>query len=146
MAKHDLIDELVDGCLMSRARRLARVVTAIYEDELRDFDIKPSQLNLLVAVAKAGPVRRIDIGRATDIDPSTLTRNLSVMLANGWIKEGVEGDDGRGNPICITPNGRSLIQRVGPSWRKAQQRTRKLLGDYRAGVLLGMFDASSGMN
>src|SRR5262245_52276634 len=103
MAKHDIVDEVVDGCLMARARRLARIVTAVYEDELRDFDIKPSQLNLLVAVAKSGPIRRIDLGRATDLDPSTLTRNLAVMLANGWVREASEGEDGRGNPVVITP-------------------------------------------
>lgn len=129
---------------MSRARRLARVLTAIYEDELRAFDIKPSQLNLLVAVAKFGPVRRIDLGRATDLDPSTLTRNLAVMQANGWIRDSVEGEDGRGNPVAITPKGRALIERVGPAWRKAQQRTRKLLGGDRAAALLGMFSDPAG--
>jgi DNA-binding MarR family transcriptional regulator len=142
MAKHDVVEEVVDGCLMSRARQLARVVTSIYEDELREFEIKPSQFNLLVAVAKAGPVRRIELGRTTDLDPSTLTRNLAVMMANGWIKEVVEGDDGRGNPLCIAPKGRDLIERVVPRWRSAQQRTRKLLGDDRANALLRMLDSA----
>ncbi len=145
MAKRDIVDEVADGCLMARARQVARVVTAIYDDELRDFEIKPSQLSLLVVVAKAGPIRRVDIGRVTDLDPSTLTRNLSVMLANSWIKEVVEGDDGRGNPVCITPKGQSLIERVGPAWRKAQQRTRKLLGNDRADALLSVFSVPSAM-
>ena len=145
MTKHDIVDEVVDGCLMARARQLARVVTAIYDDELRDFEIKPSQLSLLVVVAKAGPIRRIDIGRAADLDPSTLTRNLSVMLANGWIKEVVEGDDRRGNPVSITPKGKNLIERVAPAWRKAQQRARKLLGNDRAEALLRMFSVPGGM-
>jgi DNA-binding MarR family transcriptional regulator len=145
MTKHDIVDEVVDGCLMARARQLARVVTAIYDDELRDFEIKPSQLSLLVVVAKAGPIRRIDIGRTADLDPSTLTRNLSVMLANGWIKEVVEGDDRRGNPVSITPKGKNLIERVAPAWRKAQQRARKLLGNDRAEALLRMFSVPGGM-
>lgn len=140
MARHDIVDEVVEGCLMSRARRLARVLTAVYEDELRPFDIKPSQLNLIVAVAKAGPIRRIDLGRVTDLDPSTLTRNLAIMQSNGWIRDAIEGDDGRGNPVAITPKGRALIERVGPAWRKAQGRARKLLGEDRAGALLGMFE------
>lgn len=145
MTKHDIVDEVVDGCLMARARQLARVVTAIYDDELRDFEVKPSQLSLLVVVAKAGPIRRIDIGRAANLDPSTLTRNLSVMLANGWIKEVVEGDDRRGNPVSITPKGKNLIERVAPAWRKAQQRARKLLGDDRAEALLSMVNAPGAM-
>lgn len=145
MTKHDIVDEVVDGCLMARARQLARVVTAIYDDELRDFEVKPSQLSLLVVVAKAGPIRRIDIGRAADLDPSTLTRNLSVMLANGWIKEVVEGDDRRGNPVSITPKGKNLIERVAPAWRKAQQRARKLLGNDQADALLSMVNAPGAM-
>jgi DNA-binding MarR family transcriptional regulator len=134
-----LIDEISGQCLLGRVRRLSRVVTSIYEEELRAFGLKPSQFNLLVLIARAGPVRRIDIGRLADLDPSTLTRNLAPLLSEGWIAEVIEGEDGRGNPLAITDKGLSLIASTGGAWRRAQRRAHKTLGDDGAGLLLDLF-------
>lgn len=140
MVKRDVVDNIACNCLLSATRRLGRIITAIYEDELRPFHVRASQFNLLVVVAKAGLVRRTDVGRYADIDPSTLTRNLAVMLSNGWIEEVIAGDDGRGNPIRITAKGRRLIESVAPGWRRAQQRAMKLLGEARVAALISLFD------
>ncbi|MFY4728606.1 MarR family winged helix-turn-helix transcriptional regulator [Nitrospira sp. BLG_2] len=125
----DNIEQIVCECLLSRARILNRVLTGIYDDELRSYGLKATQLNLLVLVARVGPVRRIDIGKRLHLDPSTLTRNLKIMLANGWIDELIDGEDGRGSPLKITSKGRDLLNQIVPSWRKAQDRARKLIGD-----------------
>jgi DNA-binding MarR family transcriptional regulator len=131
-----IIDHMACECLLGRARVLNRVLTGIYDDELRPFGLKATQLNLLVVVAKVGPIRRIDIGKLLHLDPSTLTRNLKVMLTNGWIEEIADGEDGRGLPLQATAQGRDLLNRIGPAWRKAQDRTQKLIGDDGARLLL----------
>ncbi len=130
-----LIDQMVGECLLSRTRMLNRVVTGIYDDELRSFGLKATQLNLIVLLAKVGPIRRIDIGKHLHLDPSTLTRNLRVMLTNGWIEEIADGEDGRGLPLQATVQGRDLVNQVGPAWRKAQDRVQKLIGDSGATLL-----------
>ena len=132
---NDIIDQIGCECLLSRTRILNRVVTGIYDDELRSFGLKATQLNLLVAVARVGPVRRIDIGKRLHLDPSTLTRNLKIMLTNGWIEEIIDGEDGRGSPLQVTTKGRDLLHQIVPSWRKAQDRTQKLIGDNGATLL-----------
>ena len=124
-----LIDQIAGECLLMRVRKLDRVLTSIYDAELRPFGLKATQTNLLVLVAKVGPVRRIDIGKRLHLDPSTLTRNLKIMLTNGWIDELIDGEDGRGSPLKITSKGRDLLNQIVPSWRKAQDRARKLIGD-----------------
>ena len=126
---NSLIDQIACDCLLARARKLDRVLTRIYDAELHPFGLKASQLNLMVLVAKAGPIRRIEIGKCLYLDPSTLTRNLKIMLTNGWIQEVDDGEDGRGLPVQITAQGRDLLNQIGPSWRKAQTRTEKFLGD-----------------
>jgi len=131
----DTIEQIGCECLLSRARILNRVLTGIYDDELRSFGLKATQLNLLVAVARIGLVRRIDIGKRLHLDPSTLTRNLKIMLTNGWIEEIINGEDGRGSPLQVTAKGRALLNQIGPSWRKAQDRTQKLIGDDGATLL-----------
>jgi DNA-binding MarR family transcriptional regulator len=125
---NDIIDQIAQECLLMRVRKLDRVLTGIYDAELRPFGLKASQTNLLVLVAKAGPIRRIEIGKRLRLDPSTLTRNLKIMLTNGWIQEIADGEDGRGLPVQITVQGRALLNQIGPSWRKAQTRTEKFLG------------------
>ena len=124
----DIIDRIAGECLLRRARILNRVLMGIYDHELRPFGLKATQLNLLVAVAKVGPVRRIEIGKRLHLDPSTLTRNLKIMLTNGWIQEIADGEDGRGLPVQITAQGRDLLNQIGPSWRKAQIAQKSLLG------------------
>ena len=50
-------EEISRECVMSRWRMTNRVLSAIYDEELRPFGLKSSQLSLLVAVTKAGPAR-----------------------------------------------------------------------------------------
>ena len=123
-----LIDQIAAECLLMRVRKLDRVLTSIYDAELRPFGLKATQTNLLVLVAKAGPIRRMEIGKRLSLDPSTLTRNLKIMLTNGWIQEIEDGEDGRGLPVQITTQGRALLNQIGPAWRKAQARTETFLG------------------
>lgn len=133
---HDLVNEIACQCLMGRARLLSRILTNIYDEELRPLGLKASQLNLLVVVAQAGPIRRIEIGRMIHLDPSTLTRNLQVMLSNGWIREVALEQDGRGMALQATGKGQELLKNVLPAWRKAQKRARKVLGKEGPELLL----------
>ena len=97
------------------------MLTGIYDDALRPFGIKASQLNLLVVVVQMGPIRRAEIGKLIHLDPSTLTRNLQVMLTNGWIEDMVDGEDGRGLPLQATAKGRICLKSLGPAWNGAQR-------------------------
>jgi DNA-binding MarR family transcriptional regulator len=101
-----IVDQISGECLLGHWRRMNRVLSGIYEAEMRDWGLKSSQLNLLVAVAKAGPVRRIDLGKRLHLDPSTLTRNLKIMLKQGWIEETPDEEDQRSARLKITPKGR----------------------------------------
>lgn len=142
MRQPELVDEIATGCLMGRARLVSRVLTAIYDDALRPFGLKASQLNLLVVVAQLGPIRRANLAKILYLDHSTLTRNLQVMLANSWVEEVVDGEDGRGLPLRVTARGRTLLGKVGEAWKTAQRRARRLLGDKGASLLL---DVSAGL-
>ena len=121
-------DEIARECVMTRWRMTNRVLSASYDEELRPFRVKSSQLSLLVAVTKAGPVRRIELGRLLSLDPSTLTRNLAVMLKHSWIEEVPDDGDQRGAPLQTTATGRRLLERIAPAWHRAQARAKKMLG------------------
>src|ERR1043166_5313716 len=88
MSRPSIADRIASECVMSRWRMTNRVLAGIYDEEFRPFGLKSPQLSLLVAISKAGPVRRTRLGELLSLDPSTLTRNLQVMLRQGGIGEG----------------------------------------------------------
>jgi DNA-binding MarR family transcriptional regulator len=133
-----IVDQISSECLLGHWRKVNRVLSGIYEAEMRDWGLKSSQLNLLVAVAKAGPVRRIDLGKRLHLDPSTLTRNLQVMLKQGWIEERPDQEDQRSARLKITAKGRKLLESIAPAWKRAQARARQMLGNEGAALVLGL--------
>lgn len=134
-----LVGEIAQGCLLTRTRRISRVVTAIYDEALRPFGVNAPQFSLLILIAKLNGASRAEIGRANHQERSTLTRNLALLLAEGWIEE-VVPKGGRGRPILITDEGREVLMSAGGAWRSAQAKARQLLGDEGASAIIGVAD------
>lgn len=132
-----LIDEMAANCLVTRARLVARVTTGIYDDAFRPFGINSPQFILLVIIAKVGPVTRSALGRFHRQDRSTLSRNLQIMLQEGWIREETVGE-GRGRPLVATAAGLDLLGRIEPAWRAGQLRTAGMLGNVGGDVMLAV--------
>jgi len=123
-----MIDEIASECVAVRLRMLNRVVTNIYDDALRPLDLKVSQMNILVATAKMGTARPVDVCDHLHLDVSTLSRNVERMKARGWL-EVVPDEDGRSQPFRLTTQGRKLLEKAIPAWSEAQQQVKKFLGD-----------------
>jgi len=121
------IDAIANECLAVRIRLLNRTVTNIFDDALRPLGVKVSQLNVLVVVAKCGPVSPGQVCSLLNLEKSTLSRNVDRMQARGWLKLS-EGDSARRQIIEIAPAGRRLIEKVLPFWKEAQAKTENLLG------------------
>jgi DNA-binding MarR family transcriptional regulator len=136
--EQDIVERISSGCLLGQWRKVNRLLTGIYEAEMRSSGMKSSQLSLLVAVAKAGPVRRIDLGKRLHLDPSTLTRNLQVMLKQGWIEEKPDAHDQRSAQLKVTGKGRRLLESIAPAWKRAQARAKQMLGNDGAAFVLGL--------
>lgn len=127
-AAQAMIDKVASECVAVRLRMLNRVVTNIYDDALRLLDLKVSQMNILVATAKLGTARPVDVCEHLHLDVSTLSRNVERMKARGWL-EVVPDEDGRSQPFRLTPQGRKLLEKAIPHWSEAQQQVKKALGD-----------------
>src|SRR5881275_459071 len=123
-----MIDKVASECVAVRLRMLNRVVTNIYDDALRSLDLKVSQMNILVAAAKMGTARPIEVCEHLHLDVSTLSRNVERMKARGWL-EVVPDEDGRSQPFQLTQQGRKLLEKAIPAWTEAQQQVTQALGD-----------------
>jgi DNA-binding MarR family transcriptional regulator len=122
-----IVDEVTRHCLMTRSRRISRVVTSLFEQELRPFGVSPSQFSLLVLIAGMGGASRAEIGRANHQERSTSTRNLQLVLDQGWAEE-IIPEKGRSRPIVISKAGSDLLAEAMPAWRTAQAKAMQLLG------------------
>ena len=123
-----MIDQVARECIAGRLRMLNRVITNIYDDALRSLDLKVSQMSILVAAAKMGTARRIEVCEHLHLDVSTLSRNVERMKARGWL-EVVPDEDGRSQPFRLTRQGRKLLEKAVPAWNEAQQQVKKAFGD-----------------
>jgi DNA-binding MarR family transcriptional regulator len=123
-----LAEEAVGGCLATRLRLAARVVTRAYDDALRPFGLTVAQMSLLAVAADRGVLRQAEVVARLQLDDSTLSRNLKRMRNNGWLEEVVEAD-ARANTHRLTEAGMALFERAMPAWRAAQRRAHELLGE-----------------
>lgn len=128
------VDTIAGQCLVVRLRLLNRVVTNLYDTALRPLGLKASQLNILVATGKLGVARPARVCEILKLDPSTLSRNVERMRAQGWI-EVVSEEDARVQPFRLTPQGKRLIDKAFPAWKEAQRQAAKLLGSEGIAVL-----------
>lgn len=131
--------EMAACCLASRLRLLNRVVTNLYDDALRPHGIRVSQMNILVVIALAGPLRAVDVARRLHLDTSTLSRDLERLIKHGWVRS--SPGKGRALRLEITAAGRQLLGKVREDWRAAQRQARKLLSPEAAEAIAGAVDA-----
>lgn len=135
-----IIGEITPSCLLTRVRRVSRVVTSIFDQELRRFNVNASQFSMLVLIARLGSASRAEISRANHQERSTSTRNLNILLSEGWAEEVEHQKNGRRIPITLSQAGRDLLTAAMPAWRSAQAETRRLLGEEGADAMVMLAD------
>jgi DNA-binding MarR family transcriptional regulator len=130
----DVIADISSTCVLMRTRLISRVITGIYDEELRPIGIGSALFTLLVVIYQMEPATRAKIGRFLHLDRSTLTRNLKVILSEGWAEEvryqtdARSRPDGRSRPIVLTKAGKDLLREAEPASRAAEAQAKALLG------------------
>jgi DNA-binding MarR family transcriptional regulator len=106
-------------CACASARQVARVLTQLYDHQLRQSGLEAPQFGLLMTLDQQGPCSQADLGRRYALDKTTVSRNLKVLERRKWIEASV-GDDRRERQFRLTVAGRSRLAQAKPEWRKAQ--------------------------
>jgi DNA-binding MarR family transcriptional regulator len=105
-------------------------VTDYYDRALRPSGVTATQVSLLGAIAMTGPAPIQRLAEALDLDHTTLTRNLKLLDAAGWIAVR-PGADRRERMIALSPAGESVLARALPYWQAAQRRIQERFGPDR---------------
>src|SRR6266403_3844821 len=114
-------------CACQSLRRLTRLVTRIYDQELRKADIEITQFGLLTALGIVGEANQKTLSAGFAMDSTTLTRTLALLRKQGWIHVR-PGKDRRERVFRLTEAGKRQIAMAQPHWQSAERRLRKTLG------------------
>ncbi len=131
------VDRMARECVGNQLRLANRVVTGIYDRELRPLKLTASQLVILALTAKQGQVRPVELGKTLHMDASTVSRNVERMRARGWLAQ-VPGDDERSRPFQLTAVGKQILGDASVAWERAQAKTVALVGSEGVALLRSM--------
>ena len=126
-AEHPTADLIASECLAVRVRLLSRTITGIYDEALRPLGLTVGQMNILVVVAKRGPVSPGEVARRLNMEKSTVSRNIDRMAKRGWLTVS-ESVSARKQTLTLNRRGRTLLERSLPLWKEAQRRATAVLG------------------
>ena len=115
-------------CACQNLRRLTRVITRIYDQELRKAGLEITQFGLLTALAKTGEANQKRLSAGFAMDSTTLTRTLGLLLKQGWVQV-KQGRDRRERLFSLTRAGKRQMMEAQPYWELAEQKLRQELGD-----------------
>lgn len=95
---------------------------ASLRDEMADLGLSTPKMRALAVLSVVeGPLIR-ELAIYTVVDPSTLSRSLDQLQADGLIRREVDSADSRAVRVFITDAGRSTFETLWPHMAKAQAR------------------------
>jgi DNA-binding MarR family transcriptional regulator len=115
-------------CACQNLRRLNRILTRIYDQELKSAGLEITQFGLLTALATVGEANQKRLSAGFAMDSTTLTRTLGLLLKQGWVRV-KQGKDRRERLFRLTEEGKRQLAMAQPHWERAESRLRKQLGD-----------------
>jgi DNA-binding MarR family transcriptional regulator len=134
--------KIAEECPAVRSRRMSRLLTRVFDAELRALGIQTSQLSVLVAVAMFGEAGA-RIGPLADrlvLERTTLTRNIRPIEKAGLIRVSRSPGDARVRIVTLTRAGERQIEAAYPLWERAHHSARRHFGAGRMDALGARID------
>src|SRR5258708_2179500 len=95
-------------CACQNLRRLTRILTRIYDQELRKAGLEVTQFGVLTALSQTGETNQKRLSAGLAMDSTTLTRTLALIRKQGWVRVR-RGEDRRERLVGLTPGGKAQV-------------------------------------
>jgi DNA-binding MarR family transcriptional regulator len=114
-------------CVLRHVTRASRLIVANFDAAFAPVGLTGHQFNLLMTLARSGPMNVNALAAAVGMHPSTTPR-LIAPLARDRLVRTQPGSDRRVRVIAITRKGRARLARALPRWMELQKRIVSNLG------------------
>jgi DNA-binding MarR family transcriptional regulator len=115
-------------CTCGELRKAARAITLLYDNAFKSSGLLSTQFNVLQAIYNIDSIRISDLANKLGMDRTTLTRNLSVLERQGFIKIS-QGKDHRARIVTITQKGRNSVTKTISLWNEVQHKVKDQMGE-----------------
>lgn len=116
-----------DPCYCVSIRKAARKVTAHYDAALAPVGVNLAQFSLLRTIARRAPLSLTELGRLTELDRSTVGRNVKILERMGLVAMS-GGKDHREAMAMLAPQGARVLYEGAPLWDATQRSIETTLG------------------
>ncbi len=106
---------------------MTRRVAGIYDRALAPLGINIAQYSLMRNIERNAPLTLTQLARLTELDRSTIGRNVRVLQRMGLVELG-RGDDQREAMVELSERGQALLNEAGPLWDGIQSQMEQELG------------------
>lgn len=114
------------GCLYYAANALARKMTRLAEQEFAETGLAPSPAFIVMTVNAKPGIPAGEIAVIQQLTPSTVTRLIDRLVAEGFLRRRTEGRYVR---VFPTARARRLDAALREAWRRLHVRYSRLLGE-----------------
>jgi DNA-binding MarR family transcriptional regulator len=107
-------------CHCLDARRQARAISRLYDEQLRPSGLRATQFSVLVALEVGAGAPLAVLADTLGLDRTTFTRSAALMRRKGWIVS-ARSEDGREHRMRLSAAGRRKLYEAYPAWQRAQR-------------------------
>jgi len=122
-------------CASINLRNAARAVTRHYDRGLRTAGVTAVQLPLLAAISYGANASIAALAAALDLERSTISRDLEVLVRRGYVKRAAGGDK-RATALELTPKGHAVLSKAFEAWNLAHDAVVSAFGEAELQSLL----------
>ena len=98
-----------ENCTCYKLRLASRHVTQIFDKELASVKLRSTQFSILATIAEMDSERVSDIAKNLNMDRTTLTRNISPLERDGYLRSFIGETDAREKRLQLTPDGQTKL-------------------------------------
>ena len=107
-----------DTCLCLHLQRAARAVARRFDAALRPLGLTNGQFSLLMSLNRPEPPTIGDVAALLAMDRTTLTAALKPLERRRLVTIGVDAADKRNRRLQLTRDGRALLAKAVPIWKR----------------------------
>jgi DNA-binding MarR family transcriptional regulator len=132
-----------DHCLCLHVQRAARSLARRFDEAFRPLRLTHGQFSLLMSLNRPEPPPMGAVAELLAMDRTTLTAALKPLERRGLVRVAKDQSDRRNRILILTAQGRGLLARAVPIWKRTHSEIeRPLSGTTREGLRAGLMALS----